>query len=161
MSARKPALVFPATLLLSLCLLLAWQSSTLAHGVALKIDRGDAVVVTGEYSDGEAMSFVKVKVLNPMGKTHQVGNTDATGRFAFVADQPGKWLATLEDGMGHKGEIVWRQGQVKAAQDAAPSPAQPTDQPKWVRAAWGLSALFWLWGMVFWWKGARKTRRMS
>lgn len=166
MSARKFLFTAPIALLLSLCLLLAWQIPAQSHGVTVKAHQNEAIVVTGIYSDGSPMSFVNVKVLTPAGKTHQVGNSDANGRFAFVPGQAGKWLATLTDGMGHKGEIAWHQKPAEAApgasQDtlsAVPSSAQPMKASKWERAAWGLSLLFWLSGLVFWRKGFRNSRQ--
>ena len=164
MSARKLALSTSISLPLLLCLLLAWRSPALAHGVELKAAPAETVVVTGTYSDGEPMSFVKVKVLNPEGKTHQMGNADAGGRFAFVAERPGKWLAILEDGMGHKGQIAWQQKPAATEQGSSAAPGQAPNQTvsasKWERAAWGLSLLFWLSGLVFWRKGFKQARNV-
>lgn len=168
MSARKLIITAPTALLLSLCLLLAWQIPAHSHGVTVKAQQNSAIVVTGIYSDGSPMSFVNVKVLTPAGNTHQVGNTDAVGRFAFVPGQTGKWLVTLTDGMGHKGEIAWQQksnkaapGASKDAPSASSSSAQPMKASKWERAAWGLSLLFWLSGLVFWRKGFRNSRQAA
>jgi hypothetical protein len=158
MSARNILRSAPPALLLTLILLMAWRCPALAHGVELETSRGEAVVVIGNYSDGEPMSFVKVRIKNPEGKTHQVGNADAKGRFAFLVDQPGKWLATLEDGMGHKGEIAWRQAAASGEQIAPDSKPQSADLPKWVRAVWGLSAIFWLSGLLFWFKSRKRSR---
>lgn len=168
MSARKLALSASISLPLLLCLLLAWRTPALAHGVDLKAAPAETVVVTGTYSDGEPMSFAKVKVLNPEGKTHQVGNADAEGRFAFVAERPDKWLAILEDGMGHRGEIAWQQKpaatEAATEQGASAAPGQTPNQAvsasKWERAAWGLSLLFWLSGLVFWRKGFKQARNV-
>jgi nickel transport protein len=161
MSVRKLILAAPPALLLLLVLLMAWRSPAQAHGVEITAVPGPAVVVSGIYSDGEPMSFVKIKVTSPQGKTHQVGNSDANGNFAFLPNQPGKWLVVAEDGMGHRAETTWQQSADKAASksSAPPSPAQAMDTSKWVRAAWGLSALFWLSGLVFWWKGSRRKRQ--
>ena len=159
MPDRKLALAVPLALLFMLWLIMTWCSPALAHGVEVQNKRAEAVVVHGMYDDGEPMSFVKVKVLNPAGKTHQVGNADINGFFAFVPDNPGKWTATLEDGMGHKGETIWQQGQGKAKQDQAEAKPQANDTPKWVRVIWGVSAIFWLSGLLFWWKGGNKAKR--
>lgn len=158
MSALKLICNASAALLLTLLLLMALRSPALAHGVELETSLGEAVVVIGTYSDGEPMSFVKVQIKNPEGKTHQVGNADAKGRFAFVADQPGKWLATLQDGMGHKGKIAWQQAEAKTKQALQQKETKSADTPKWVRAVWGLSFLFWLSGLLFWFKGGKRSR---
>lgn len=161
MSASKLIFTAPPVLLLTLVLILASYYPAQAHGVEITAGPGQAVVVSGVYSDGEPMSFVKIKVTTPQGKTHQVGNSDANGSFAFLPGQPGKWLVAAEDGMGHRAETVWQQSAGKAAPKSAapPSPAQAMDTPKWERAAWGLSLLFWLSGLVFWRKGSRGNRQ--
>lgn len=156
---------------LGLAALLCWAglpAPASAHGVALEAKSGPAVIVSGLYSDGEAMSFAKVKITGPSGKTHQMGNADAGGRFAFVPQEPGPWQAVMEDGMGHRAETTWHQKPDQTAPDAAApaapaAPADPAGQageaPKWVRTVWGLSVLFWLSGLFFWWKGSRKKAR--
>ena len=162
MPARKLVLVAPAALLFAFCLLLAWNSPAMAHGVEISAGAGKSVVVSGMYDDGEPMSYANVKVLNPAGKTHQVGNSDATGCFAFLPSQPGKWQITFADGMGHRAETIWQEKQAKAASQASPAPpssGQAKETPKWARAVWGLSALFWLSGFVFWLKGRSKERQ--
>lgn len=159
MADRKILRSAPVYLLLALVLIMVGGSPALAHGVDLESSLAEAVLITGTYSDGEPMSFVKVRIKNPEGKTHQVGNTDAKGIFAFVADQTGEWLATVEDGMGHKGKIVWQQVKTNSGQVALDSKPQSADAPKWVRAVWGLSLLFWLSGLLFWMKGGGKGRR--
>jgi nickel transport protein len=165
MSARKLILAAPPALLLTLLLLVAWRTPAQAHGVEIIAGPGRAVVINGMYSDGEPMSFVKIKVTTPQGKTHQVGNSDANGSFAFVPDHPGEWLVVASDGMGHRAETTWQQEAGKTApagsseSQPAQAPAQPMKASKWERAAWGLSLLFWLSGLVFWRKGARKQRQ--
>lgn len=58
--------------------------------------------------------------------------------------------------MGHRGEVslAW-------AQAAAPAdlPAQPPAPAFWLaRASLGLSVIFWLWGLAFWWRGRARHR---
>lgn len=151
---------------LGLALVLLTPAAALAHGVEMSQGQGRAVWVRAAYSDGEPMSFAKMRIKNPAGKTHQVGNADARGRFAWLAEQPGQWLAVAEDGMGHHAELT-----VTVADEAAPAdqPDQPDQgqpsaqglaaSPLWARAVWGLSAIFWLSGLVFWRKGRQAARR--
>lgn len=50
---------------------------------------GTACWLRAGYAGNEPMAFAKVKVVNPQGQTHQVGNADAQGRFAWLPDQTG------------------------------------------------------------------------
>ncbi|MFO7965491.1 MAG: hypothetical protein R6U50_16320, partial [Desulfobacterales bacterium] len=49
------------------------------------------------------MAFAEVLVFSPKNDKieHQNGRTDQNGRFAFLADIPGKWQVKVNDGMGH------------------------------------------------------------
>lgn len=141
--------------------LLVWVGSAAAHGVSVQTGQGPAAWVRAEYSDGEAMSFAKVRVLDPKGQTFQVGNADERGQFAWLPTGAGTYRVVLEDGQGHRVEanLDWN----AESQAAPPAPAlanQPglTGQPLWVRAIWGLSFLFWLGGAWFWWKGRIRPR---
>jgi hypothetical protein len=164
MTGRNSWLCPPLVLgmFLALGLALVWDPPAAAHGVALIAEEGTAVVVTGAYSDGELMSYAKAKIVGPDGKTYQLGNADAGGCFAFLADRPGEWRVTFADGMGHKAEVTWQQNPAGKATGPAPSPQPPThkmEASKWERAIWGLSLLFWLSGLVFWRKGVSKARQ--
>lgn len=131
---------------------------SLGHGIDLRTGQGPAAWVQGEYSTGEAMSFVKTRVLGPDGKTFQVGNSDARGRFAWLPDRAGPWRVVLDDGQGHHGEAVldWRaDADAAPTEDDAPA-AGLAGQPLWARAVWGLSLFFWLSGLAFWRLGRRR-----
>lgn len=146
---------------LALTLGLVWAGPAAAHGVSAQTGRGPAAWVRAEYSDGEAMSYAKVRVLDPQGQTFQVGNADEQGNFAWLPTAPGSYRVVLEDGQGHRAEasLDWR----AEAQAATPAPAPGNapglaGQPVWVRAVWGLSLLFWLGGAWFWWKGRARSQ---
>lgn len=140
--------------------LLLLPSLALGHGIELSAGRGAAAWARGEYSGGEPMSFAKARVLGPDGQTHQVGNTDAQGRFAWLPDRDGPWRVALDDGQGHRGEadLDWR-----TASGDSPGPTAgrdlPTGQSFWSRAIWGLSFIFWLSGLAFWRLGCGRRRR--
>ncbi len=138
------------------CLLLA-PLPALAHGVETRQGPASAsVVAICEYSDGEPMGFAKVTVRNPQGGTHQVGNADAQGRFAWLAEENGQWKAVFEDGQGHRGEISLSVAGGEAKQAAAQASA-PSSQPLFARVAWGLSFIFWLSGLAMWWKARKQA----
>jgi hypothetical protein len=87
-----------------------------------------------------------------------VGNADGQGRFAWFVDQEGEWTAIAEDGMGHRGEISLRAG---TAASNAPEPVREASgsPPQWTKAILGLSAIFWLSGLVFWRNGRKGHAR--
>lgn len=132
----------------------------LGHGMELSAGHGPAAWARGEYSGGEPMSFVKARVLDPDGQTHQVGNTDAQGRFAWLPDREGRWRVALDDGQGHRGEVGldWRPGSGPAAEQPPADQAGPASQPLASRIVWGLSLIFWLSGLAFWRLGRRRGR---
>lgn len=140
-----------------ICTCLCQTPQVEAHGVHLTLQQGQASWVQGRYTDDELMSLVNVKVINPQGKTHQVGNADASGRFAFLADEAGVWRVVFDDGMGHRVELPV---DVSAQPQSLPSPvAQESpkeSKPSVNKAVLGLSILFFLFGSLFWWKGKRK-----
>lgn len=140
--------------LFGVCLL--QQSSLMAHGIRLSSQEGRTVWVLGEYSDGEPMSFARVRIVGPQGKTYQVGNADAYGRFAWVNDQAAAWQVTFEDGQGHRGELVVDlAGAGKEALNTANHAvaASKGSRPSWDALFLGLSIIFFLSGLLLWWKG--------
>ncbi|MFH1057747.1 MAG: hypothetical protein V1797_03575 [Pseudomonadota bacterium] len=145
-------------LMAGLLWLLLLPAPAQGHGIELSAGRGEAAWARGEYSGGEPMSFVKARVLGPDGQTHQVGNTDAQGRFAWLPDRDGPWRVVLDDGQGHRGEaaLEWRADVVAAPTAAAPPAEGLNGQPLWVRAVWGVSLFFWLSGLAFWRLGRRR-----
>ncbi len=125
---------------------------------------GPARWAQGRYSDDEPMSYAKVNVLNPRGKTHQVGNADAQGRFAWLGDEPGAWRLVFDDGMGHHVELAVEVSAPSPAAPAAGAPPAPEKQPEPAskppveRVILGIGVLFFLFGSLFWWYGGKKNR---
>jgi nickel transport protein len=145
-----------AAWLLVVAMGMGWCGVAAAHGVSVQTGRGPAAWVRAEYSDGEAMSYAKVRVLDPQGQTFQVGNADEQGNFAWLPKTTGTYRVVMEDGQGHRVEasLDWS----AEGQAAPPTPVSTPSpglagQPVWARAVWGLSCLFWLGGAWFWWKG--------
>jgi nickel transport protein len=93
-----------------LAALILLPATVFAHGVEIFDVTGQAGVRTLPfmYSTGEAMLFATVKVYPPSTPeaTVQESMTDRDGYFSFVPFEDGPWRLTVEDGMGHKGEIV-------------------------------------------------------
>jgi nickel transport protein len=93
-----------------LAALILLPATVFAHGVEIFDVTGQAGVRTLQfmYSTGESMLFASVKVYPPSTPeaTVQESMTDRDGYFSFVPFENGPWRLTVEDGMGHKGEVV-------------------------------------------------------
>lgn len=135
-------------------LVLLWPVICLAHGVTISCREGRAMIIEAVYDDGEPMEYVKARVTGPDGKTFQVGNTDGHGRFAWVPDRSGQWTVTAADGMGHKALIKAQTGPGREAKAEATTPTALA--PRWMRAIWGLNALFFIFGLCSWLASRRR-----
>jgi nickel transport protein len=89
---------------------LLFPDAAFTHGVEIYDETGRAGARTLRfmYSTGESMLFAAVKVYPPStpDATVQETMTDRDGYFSFVPFEDGLWRLTVEDGMGHKGEIT-------------------------------------------------------
>jgi nickel transport protein len=138
-------------------LMFPWQ--VLAHGVEGTVQPG-GLAVSCRYSTGEAMSYAKVTVLSPATpETFQVGHTDKNGRFCFFPDAPGEWRVTADDGMGHRLEVKVPVTDLNSLQTMPPT-AQggSVSETRSLRVLTGLSVIFGLSGLLFWWQGVRLKR---
>ncbi len=147
-----------STALLILVWCLFWPSGPLyGHGVSGEVTPG-GLAVSWRYSSGEAMSFAKVTVISPTdGKTFQVGNADRNGRFCFHPDAPGEWQVTADDGQGHRLTLTVSVSpeQLQGWQVQTPAPATAS---RLERALTGVSLIFGLAGVLFYWQARKKTR---
>lgn len=142
-----------------LLMVLMFHSQGFAHGVEGTVQPG-GLAVTCRYSTGEAMSYAKVTVLSP-GTTQpfQVGNTDRNGRFCFYPDTVGEWRVTADDVMGHRLEVKVPVTEQNAMKTIPPtSSADTVSDTKSLRVLTGLSVIFGLSGLLFWFQGIRLQR---
>ncbi|MFO7750306.1 MAG: hypothetical protein R6V54_09475 [Desulfobacteraceae bacterium] len=75
-----------------------------AHGTDYRLIGKDAVVAAEFfYSDKTPMEYAEILIFSPENEKveFQNGRTDQNGRFAFLAETPGKWQMKVNDGMGH------------------------------------------------------------
>ena len=124
-----------------------------AHGVRGKVGAG-GIIVTAEYDTGEPMSYAKTKIIAPNSKlTFQSGRTDRNGRFCFFPDTPGEWKIIVDDEIGHRLELsILINKDMKPIENLIEQ--NPLSIP--IRALIGISFIFGIFGIFFWWKG-RKT----
>jgi len=124
---------------------LCWAASAQAHEVHHRIEASAAVVVTLNYANGQPFAYEKY-ALTPVGQQtpHQVGNTDAQGRIAFVPDAVTQWRvqATSADGHGVNLEFATPATATSAGTGADVS------LPRWLLAALGLALIFGIFGLI-------------
>jgi len=131
-----------------------------AHGVRGKVDAG-GVVVIAEYDSGEPMSYARVKISAPGARlTFQSGRTDRNGRFCFFPDAKGDWEIIVDDEMGHRLEVMVPVDETMALKsDQKTGGRVESSLSRYEKALMGISIIFGVSGIFFWWKGRRVYRR--
>lgn len=125
------------------------------HGVSGEATQG-GIAVAFTYSSQDAMAFAKVTVTSPAdGKIFQVGNADRHGRFCFYPDAPGDWQVTADDNQGHRLTVT-----VPVTQDQLQGfqvkPAAPAAVSRLERTLVGLSLIFGVAGLLFYWRARKR-----
>lgn len=149
MKYRWPTIFFLAVILLP-------SPSLYAHGVRGEVDAG-GMVVSAQYSTGEPMSYAKVKISAPGAKfTFQSGRTDRNGRFCFFPDAPGDWEVIVDDEMGHRLEVKVPVDETLVFQENQQrEEASESSLSRYERAFMGITIIFGVSGIFFWWKGKK------
>ena len=131
-----------------------------AHGVRGDTGRG-GIAVTASYDTGEAMSYARTKIMAPGSKlVFQSGRTDRNGRFCFFPDAQGDWRVVVDDEMGHRLALTVAVG--KGLEPEKKGGGGESSQPSLTRfekILMGLSIIFGLSGIFFWWRGRRERGR--
>jgi nickel transport protein len=137
-------------------------SPLFAHGVKGLVKEG-GLVVTAQYDTGEAMSYAKVKISAPGAKlTFQSGRTDRNGRFCFFPDTPGDWKVVVDDEMGHRLEVMVPVNEAKELKtDKQAGGSAESSLSRYEKALMGISIIFGISGVFFWWKGKRIYSKMT
>jgi nickel transport protein len=125
-----------------------------AHGVRGKVDAG-GVVVTARYDSGEPMSYAKVNIFAPGAKlSFQSGRADRNGRFCFFPDVAGDWKVIVDDEIGHRLEIFVPVDETMELQaNQQPGESAGSSCGRYQKALMGISVIFGIFGIFFWWKG--------
>ncbi|RZB33108.1 MAG: nickel transport protein [Desulfobacteraceae bacterium Eth-SRB2] len=137
-------------------------SPLFAHGVKGTVKEG-GLVVTAQYDTGEAMSYARVRISAPGAKlTFQSGRTDRNGRFCFFPDAQGDWKVVVDDEMGHRLEVMVPVNEAKELKtDKQAGGSAESSLSKYEKALMGLSIIFGISGIFFWWKGKRIYSKMA
>jgi len=130
-----------------------------AHGVTSKVDTG-GIVVSAMYDTGEAMDYARVTISAPGANLKfQSGRTDRNGRFCFFPDVSGDWKVVVDDEMGHRLEVnVTVDETMVLRANPENGNARPGFLTRCEKAVMGVSIIFGISGILFWWKG-RKTKK--
>ena len=130
-----------------------------AHGVTSKIDTG-GIVVSAMYDTGEAMDYARVTISAPGANLKfQSGRTDRNGRFCFFPDVSGDWNVVVDDEMGHRLEVTVTVDEAMALQaNRENGNAGRGFLTRCEKAVMGISIIFGISGILFWWKGS-KTKK--
>jgi nickel transport protein len=140
-----------------LAIILLFPQLLYAHGVTGKIDTG-GIVVSAMYDTGEAMDYAKVTISAPGADLKfQSGRTDRNGRFCFFPDVSGEWKVVVDDEMGHRLEIKVRVDEAMALRENRKENANEGGVflTRYQKALIGLSIIFGVSGILFWWKGRK------
>lgn len=142
----------------SLVILVLSKNVCFSHGLQYNEFEG-GIGIEAIYDEGTPMSYSEVKIFSPTdGETEfQQGLTDKNGRFVFYPDIKGRWKIVVDDGMGHRLEIMVAVDEaMKLKRDQQAGRSAETSLSQYERAIVGISIIFGISGIFLWWKGKRR-----
>ena len=136
-------------------------SPLFAHGVKGSVKEG-GFVVTAQYDTGEPMSYARVRISAPGAKLpFQSGRTDRNGRFCFFPDVAGDWQVVVDDEIGHRLEVKVPVDETMNLNTDQDSGRLKSSFSRYEKALMGISIIFGLSGIFFWWRGKRIYRKIN
>ncbi len=152
---------FITLLCVTMCLS-AIAENVWSHGVLGRVGSRKGVLVEAEYDDGEPMTYASIEIFDSEDNLpFQSGRTDRNGRFLFYPDKMGDWKVVITDGMGHcltlKTNIDKMFNLDKTEQQA--KDINENSLSRYERALTGISIIFGISGIFFWWKSRKSYRR--
>jgi len=134
-----------------------------AHGVRGKITSKTGILVEAEYDDGEPMSYAAVEVFILKTKLpFQTGRTDRNGKFLFLPDKPGDWKVVVNDEMGHRLALITNiDKNIDLSKKSEQTDKYAVSLSRHERVLMGISIIFGIFGVFFWWKGKRIYSKMK
>lgn len=145
--------------------LLATVENVWSHGVRGRISSGSGILVEAEYDDGEPMSYSSIEIFDSEKKLpFQSGRTDRNGRFLFCPDKTGDWKVVVNDGMGHRLALktnIDKTLNLKKTDEQQAKSMNESSLPKYAGALMGISIIFGISGIFFWWRGRRVYRKIE
>lgn len=154
-------------------LVLAGSISAFAHAVLVEFNQhAPVVLVRAGFSKTSAMKNASIEVFAPVsGALYHTGQTDASGRFAFLPDVEGEWTVKVDDGRGHlKTASITIDASFFATRPAISAEATEKNEvteidikevktesiPLLYRLIFGLAVIFGITGIVY---GLKSTKR--
>ncbi len=137
----------------------------LAHGVQIESEMHyPCILVRVMYSGGKPIKFAVFEIISPDSAraAFQNGRADANGIFSFVPDAPGEWQVSIDDEMGHRlqrkivvmEDFFDEETKTLKAMEVVdnPRPVSSSEIPTWFKLIWGLSLIFGITGLIYWYK---------
>jgi len=138
--------------------MLTLTKNAFSHGVLGKIVMQKGVLVEAEYDDGEPMSYSSTEIFDSEEKLpFQSGRTDRNGRFLFYPDKVGDWKIIINDGIGHRLALKTHIDESLALSTIdSQETGKMTHFSRYEKALMGISVIFGIFGILFWWMGYKK-----
>lgn len=132
---RKNALIVRVEILV---ILTAMSFLLYGHGIQLTAAKKyPCIVANAKYHGSRGLADANV-IIRFENQEFQKGKTDKNGNFCFYPDQTGKWMVTVDDGLGHLGKVdvtiandffeVLPKPTETGGETKVPSPSQSTPQ---------------------------------
>ena len=153
---------FITLLCVTMCLS-AIAENVWSHGVLGRVGSGKGVLVEAEYDDGEPMTYASIEIFDSEDKLpFQSGRTDRNGRFLFYPDKMGDWKVVVADGMGHRLALkinINKMFNLDKINEQQAKDINENSLSRHERALMGISIIFGISGIFFWWGGRKIYRR--
>lgn len=153
---------FITLLCVTMCLS-AIAENVWSHGVIGRIGSGKGILVEAEYDDGEPMTYASIEIFDSEENLpFQSGRTDRNGRFLFYPDKTGDWEVVVTDGMGHRLALkanIDKMFNLDKINEQQAKDINKNSLPKYERALMGISIIFGISGIFFWWRGRKNYKR--
>jgi len=134
-----------------------------SHGVVGRVGSEKGILVEVEYDDGEPMTYASIEIFDSEENLpFQSGRTDRNGRFLFYPDKMGDWKVVITDGMGHCLTLKTNIDKMFNLDKTNEQQAKGLNESflsRYERALTGISIIFGISGIFFWWKSRKSYRR--
>lgn len=146
--------IYKVLLILGLCVA---HSPLHAHGIKYSLSSG-GIVIQAFFDNNQPAKGLFVAIFAPgSSEKFQTGKTDINGHFVFFPDRPGDWEVLVFDQMGHRLEIKLPISVAMKAEKRV----QEFSIPLYLKGIMGISVIFGISGIFFWWKGKIIYRKIK
>lgn len=136
-----------------------------AHAVFGEVTSEKGTMVRATYDGGDPMGYAEVEIFYKDEKLpFQTGRTDRNGCFLFLPDKPGAWKMIVSDGMGHRLALssnIDDNAELIERNDDGLLQHKAGALSRSERVLMGISIIFGVFGILFWWSGRRIRKKMG